>query len=287
MLRNSISWVFLWAGLLMLFATAPSLAEGGDAGEIASQIQGPSLSHDLGSGLGETPPDMGGAVGPNQLAQILNGSYTVFTRAGFQQVHTTDSDFWLSAGVSSSIVNTGLSDPRIIYDPNSQRWFASEISIGTPSGTANLNEILLAVSKTSDPLQGFSSVVINSTSGSFGDFPTLGVTPNSVVIGTNNFASNSGEEGLAGATGVSIFSLPKSDLLAATPTTANMTSFDNLPFSQGWAPQTATNFCPSNNATPCSPGTATVLGVVNDSTGLKTTSSQITGAVVPVPCWGR
>ena len=90
MLRNSISWVFLWAGLLMLFATAPSLAEGGDAGEIASQIQGPSLSHDLGSGLGETPPDMGGAVGPNQLAQILNGSYTVFTRAGFQQVHTTD-----------------------------------------------------------------------------------------------------------------------------------------------------------------------------------------------------
>jgi hypothetical protein len=277
MLRNSISWVFLWACLLILFATTPSLAEGGDAGEIASQILGPSLGHDLGPGLGETPPDMGGAVGPNQLAQILNGSYTVFTRAGLQQIHTTDSDFWLSAGVSPSIVNTGLSDPRIIYDPNSQRWFASEISIGNPNGTPNLNEILVAVSKASDPLQGFSSVVINSTSGTFGDFPTLGVTPNSVVIGTNNFSSSSGEEGLSGATGVSIFSLPKNDLLAATPTIADMTSFNNLPFSQGGAPQTATNFCPANNATPCSPGTATVLGVANDGSGLKVTSSQITG----------
>jgi hypothetical protein len=57
MLQNSISRVFSWACLLMLFATTPSLAEGGDAGEIASQIIGPSLGHDLGPGLGETPPE--------------------------------------------------------------------------------------------------------------------------------------------------------------------------------------------------------------------------------------
>jgi hypothetical protein len=48
-------------------------------------------------------------------------------------------------------------------------------------------------------------------------FPTLGVTPNSGVIGTNNFSSFSGTEGLTDATSVSIFSLPKSDLVKQNP----------------------------------------------------------------------
>jgi hypothetical protein len=273
---GSISCAWLWAALLITLSATPSLAQGGDGGAIISQFLGTSLGPELPPNTGPIPPDMGGAVGTNQVVQMLNGSFTVYSRAGAVLDRTTDADFWLNAGVSSSIVKTGLSDPRIIYDPSSGHWFASEISIGNPNATANLNEVLVAVSKTSDPTQGFSSVTINSTSGTFGDFPTLGVTKNSVVIGTNNFSSSSGEEGLTGATGVSIFSLPKTDLTASTPTTANITSFNNLPISsQGWTPQTATNFSTSCN--PAASCNATVLGVISDNTGLKITSSQITG----------
>ena len=251
--------IALWLCLLIMLSAPPSLAQGGDGGAIARQFQGASCS----SPCTLTPPDMGASVGPGQVVQMLNGSFMVFDRAGNVQTQTTDANFWLSTNPGDpqlqSIINTGLSDPRIIYDPSSQRWFATEISIGqkpTPSQPNPPNQILVAVSNTSNPLDGFKSVNFNSSIANpatgqfnFGDFPTLGVTANSVVIGTNNFPSNGGEEGLSNANGVSIFSLPKSDLLMPTgPSIANMTSFDNLPLSQGWTPETATDFG-SGNAT--------------------------------------
>jgi len=251
--------------MAIMLAATPAFAQGGDGGEIARQFLGTALSPCTPPCV-LTPPDMGGSVGPNQVVQMLNGSFTVYSRTGSVLDRTTDSSFWLSAGAPSVIVGTGLSDPRIIYDPASQRWFASEISIG--NGT-NANQILVAVSKNANPLSGFSSVFFNSSSGTFGDFPTLGVNKNSVVIGTNNFPNIQGEEGLAGASSVSIFSLPKTDLLAATPTAANISRFDSLPFSRGWTPQPATNFDGI--------GAAPVLGVISASNPTIITSSPITG----------
>jgi hypothetical protein len=226
------------------------------------------------------------------VVQILNGSYTVFDRSGNVLLGTTDSNFWVTANPQlQSIVNTGLSDPRIIYDPTSQRWFATEISIGQPPSPSQPNppnQILVAVSNTSNPLNGFKAVYFNSSIANpatgqfnFGDFPTLGVTANSIVIGTNNFPSNSGEEGLSNANGVSIFSLPKSDLLLpAGPSIANMTSFDNLPLSQGWTPETATNFGAGNPTVlrtlplPSGNGVTTITSTQITSSGLTTPSSS-------------
>jgi hypothetical protein len=141
---------------------------------------------------------------------MLNGSFTVYSRQGAilpsPITGPTDSSFWLSAGVPSTIVGTGLSDPRIIYDPSSGHWFATEISLGvkpTVSQPNPSNQILVAVSNTANPLDGFKSVYFNSSLANpvtnqynFGDFPTLGVTPNSVVIGTNNFPSTVAVRGL-------------------------------------------------------------------------------------------
>ena len=265
--QRSMQCVWLWSCLLIVLSATSALAQGGDGGAVASQFLGAPCSQPCTL----TPPDMGASVGPGQVVQILNGSYAVFSRTGNVLDHTTDSIFWQNAGVSTSILSNGLSDPRIVYDLNSQRWFASEISIGNGH---NANQILVGVSNDSNPLDGFKSVTINSPSGYFADFPTLGVTPNSVVIGTNDFVDIQGEElGPDSTNRVSIFSLPKSDLTATTgPTNANMTSFNNLqPFIQGWSPQTATNFGTSGNAT--------VLGVVSASPSypVTITSSQISG----------
>jgi hypothetical protein len=195
----------------------------------------------------------------------------VYDRAGNVLTLMTDKSFWTNAGVDQGIVNTGLSDPRVIYDPSSGHWFASEISVAGGTGTS-VNQILVAVSHDSNPLHGFSSVHFNSSPNTFGDFPTLGVNQDSVVIGTNNFPSNGGGEGLGTAIGTSIFSLPKSDLTTGPPTTANMTSFVDSPLTLppplGLTPEPATNFG-SNNAT--------VLRVISGSGTVRIASSQITG----------
>ena len=90
MYQRSISCVGLWSCLLIMLSATPSLAEGGDAGEIASQFTGTSCSQPCTL----TPPDMGASVGPGQVVQILNGSYTVYSRAGSVLDSTTDSTFW-------------------------------------------------------------------------------------------------------------------------------------------------------------------------------------------------
>jgi hypothetical protein len=202
---------------------------------------------------------MGGAVGPTGVAQFVNGTFADYSTNGtLQAPRMTDSTFWLNAGISSTIVNTGLSDPRIIYDPGSSRFFVSEISIG--NGT-NANQVLLAISNDSNPLNGFKAISINSSPGQFADRPTLGVNGNSVTIGVNDFNPF--------ITGVSIFSIPKSDLTSGSPTTANMTRFDNLPLTQGFTPQAASGT--ATNGT-------TMLGVdiVNQSSTI--IKSTITGA---------
>src|SRR5262249_10242140 len=97
------------------------------------------------SGISLEPPDVMGAVGPNNFVEFLNGSFTVYNKAGTQVQQKSDASFWGAAGISTSTAN--LSDPRILYDPGTQRWFAVMISINQ---TTN-NRILIARSDTADP----------------------------------------------------------------------------------------------------------------------------------------
>jgi hypothetical protein len=289
MRQGLLPCIALWSCLLIVLS-APSLAQGGDGGAIARQFQGAACPS---SPCMLTPPDMGGSVGPGQVVQFLNSSFTVYDRNSNVLQTQSDATFWQNTNPDDaqlkSIIATGLSDPRIIYDPSSQRWFATEISIGqkpTPSQPNPPNQILVAVSNTSNPFEGFKSVYFNSSSFTnsttkfnFADFPTLGVTANSIVIGTNNFPTNGGGEGLSDANGTSIFSLPKSDLLLTTgPSIANMTSFDNLSLSDGWTPQTATNFGAGNpmvlRTLPLPPG--------NGTTTIKSTQIISSGLTTPI-----
>ena len=72
------------------------------------------------------PPDTDGAIGNNQFVEFINGGYAVYSRTGtLLQPAVSDSQFWLNAGVSASLVNQGLSDTRVKFDPLTQRWFAA------------------------------------------------------------------------------------------------------------------------------------------------------------------
>jgi hypothetical protein len=185
---------------------------------IGTNFAGVSLVQTVGLGAGVIPPDMGMAVGPNQVVQLVNGGYQVFNKSGVALGPViNDAAFWMNAGIAGAVVTPGISDPRVIFDPGSGRFFAAQINVANTG-----NRIMLAVSVDSNPLDGWKAVNFTANSG-FGDFPMLGLDQNGVYIATNNFTNSSGPY-----TGNSLFSIPKSDLLLGTPSIANLTSFQNL-----------------------------------------------------------
>ena len=188
-----------------------------------------------------TPPNANGASGLNHYVEIVNGRYAVYDKGtGGVVASSTDRSFWSGGGISFE-AGIEVSDPRVIFDPLSQRWFASGLDLRR--STFEENRLLLGVSRTSNPLDGWNTLAFDpdpSTS-YFSDFPTLGVDANGVHLGANLF-----EIGGAAAAGKTVVSIPKLDLLSATPTVANRTGFGLLSATSGLLTlQPAVNFDPS------------------------------------------
>jgi hypothetical protein len=224
------------------------------AGGIITQFQGGSSSQS-----GFVPPDMGGGVGGGYVVQLLNGVATIDSTAGNLVSQTSLNTFF--GGIA-----TQLSDPRVIFDPASQRWFASAITV--PGGKASTqNSILLAVSANANPTGGFTTLSFSSANTStFADFPTLGVNNAAVTIGTNDFSTTTG-----GYIASTLFSIPKASLTAATPSLAGQASFVQTN-QVGVAPQAVTDVGGSGTST-------SVLSVATDTAGNQVYAlSTVTGA---------
>jgi hypothetical protein len=170
------------------------------------------------AGFTYAPPDTMGDVGSTQIVQFINGGFAVYNKSTGAMIGSAISDrtFWSNAGISTSF--GGVSDPRIQWDPLTQRWFAVQIT--TPE-TSN-NNILIARSETADATGAWKGVKLPVTNGYFADYPTMSVNADAIVIGSNDF--NSSDQ----LNNVSLYSLPKSDILATTPTVSRVTRFDNL-----------------------------------------------------------
>jgi hypothetical protein len=183
---------------------------------IGANFEGADQSIDL--AVAFDPPDTDGAVGPNAVVELLNNLYRVYDKSGALLQTSRLQDFWLNAGVTFS----GFAfDPRVVYDPASQRWFASSTAdAGVPG-----NPILLAVSNTSDPTQGWQAISISSdpTGQTWADFPMLGINEDGVFIVADRFAG-----GTNIFSGEKVIAIPKADLLQPVPTAVNATVFDNV-----------------------------------------------------------
>lgn len=177
------------------------------------------------------PPDSNGAIGPAHFVEFINGSFAVYTKTNGHQVkRIADTKFWSNAGVILSTSDT-VTDPRVIYDAVSQRWFASMVDAdaNAPSGdpTLEANDFLLAVSATSDPTGIWHGFLLQADpdNGYFADFPTLGVDGNAVYLSGDMF------QGQTSPLGASLVSFPKSDLLLSTPTITNRTWYGVMDYS--------------------------------------------------------
>ena len=188
------------------------------------------------------PPDSNGEIGPNDYVEFVNGIFAVYSKTnGHRRSLKTDLDFWAAAGVGIDVGDgtSGVSDPRIIYDPASQRWFASQvdfdyqIDFDTLTVTLSTNDFLLAISVTSDPNGEWIGASIPSDPDGqyFADFPTLGVDSQGVYLAADMFDSN-GDPSTAPDLGCGLLSFPKSDLLASPPDFSTRTWHGVMSFDQ-------------------------------------------------------
>lgn len=207
------------------------------------------------------PPDTNGAVGTNHYAEFINGMFAVYAKSnGLQLELKTDVDFWAAAGVGIDSL-WAISDPRLIYDPVSQRWFASQIDIDVFTqildNMLGMNHFLLAVSATSDPTGQWHGVMFDSdpANGNFADFPTLGLDGQGVYL-SGDMYDGASDPNAPVALGPTLVSFPKSDLLLPTPNFNNRTWFGIMDYAaRGDVLQPAITFDGSN--------TGAVLAVID------------------------
>jgi Ca2+-binding RTX toxin-like protein len=165
-------------------------------------------------------PDTNGAVGPDHFVELLNGVYSVYDKSGVLLEQSSLDAFWTAAGVQVEF----SFDPRVLYDPESDRWFAASVDNLSRGGPPQLNDFLVAVSYTSDPTDGWQAVKIDSDPNDDhrADFPMLGINSDGVFLSANMFP-------VTAASVVTTFvAIPKDDLLQAAPSIANVTLFDDL-----------------------------------------------------------
>lgn len=190
-----------------------------------------------------TPSDCNGAPGPTHYVEIINGRFSVYLKANGTLAQTkTTTAFWTAAGITWPN-GWEVTDPRLIYDINSGRWFASSVDFD-PTQTVNTNRFLLAISAGANPAGPWNGVAFPSDRSGidFADYPTLGLNAQGVFLAGNMFDSANNNVGSV------LVSIPKGDLLAVPPAVRNRTEFGLLGSSYGWVLQPAVTF--ATNAGP-------------------------------------
>jgi hypothetical protein len=132
----------------------------------------------LGNDQAVTPPDTQIAAGPNSLLEMVNSSGSVWTKSGsLVKIFDLNSFFPVPAGYT-------FSDPRVLYDAISGRWFASGVAFVTPSYGSVL---VFAVSDTSDPTGTWHVYSADNSSNVTHDQPKIGVSTDKVAFAFNDF----------------------------------------------------------------------------------------------------
>ena len=131
------------------------------------------------------PPDTHGAVDSNYCVSTLNQTVRIQTRTGAIVSTMTLDGFW-----SPILPGGGSFDPRIHFDPYTNRWYIIAVS-GAQTAQSS---ILLAISKTTDPTAGwYQFKVATYSAGTYWlDYPDVGFNKKWITVTGNLFSNASG-----------------------------------------------------------------------------------------------
>ena len=155
---------------------------GGGGGPTVSTYPNVSPSFSAAFQQGLTPPDTTGAIGPDRYIETINTQYAIYDRTGSLINSGALSSL---TGVAGGLFGHSLSDPQLMWDAKTQRFYYSAVYYD-----AFLSDNGLAVgwSKTATPSKAsdFCQYAI-----SFGDelpdYPKLGDSSDFLLYGYNQF----------------------------------------------------------------------------------------------------
>src|SRR5712691_1564987 len=144
-----------------------------------------------------TPPDVQIAAGPNYIVEMVNIIYGVWTKQGALVKVSGLASLW---GSGSDYIG----DPKVLYDSQSGRWFASLLDVTQGS-------VRVGASASSDPTGNWYTYSFK-TSGYCPDQPILGVNDDKVMVSANDFLP--GSKGCSGTfVGLQYWIFNKSQML--------------------------------------------------------------------------
>jgi hypothetical protein len=146
------------------------------------------------TGFYQIPPDPMGAAGTDRVINVVNSSFEAWNKAGGLLWRTSLNTLFTG---TTGYLNTGGFDPRVQYDPYTDRFVICMLEQTT---SPQASRILVAVSKTGTPASGtpadWYTFSINSAvtigSATWADFPGLAVDEEAIYITTNQFTFSAG-----------------------------------------------------------------------------------------------
>ena len=147
---------------------------------------------------GYVPPDTNIAVGPQFVVEVVNSQIQFYDKVtGAAMLPNTPLNQFFGQPNESPF------DPNVTYDDIAGRFIVTASTFS--------NHQLMAVSKTSNPLDGFNSYDLDvSEGGDFPDFPKLGYNADEVVLTLNMYGGPDPFH-------VQVLSFATSSLFSATP----------------------------------------------------------------------
>ena len=142
------------------------------------------------------PPDPVIGAGAGFVVQVVNSAVRVWTDDG-----AVRADYPLASFAEAS--GADVSDPRVAFDPSTERWFVSVVDVARAT-------VQLAVSETSDPTGAWT--VYSHATGSCPDQPSLGVGRDLVVFGYTAYSLPCRSE-TSSYLGGALFAYDKQELL--------------------------------------------------------------------------
>lgn len=229
------------------------------------------------------PPDQGLCVGNGDVVEAVNNAFEVYDTSGHPL--TVDNNYTNSIalsqffGLQPEVVRPSgpygpfISDPKCYYDPDTNRFFLTELELEVSSTTgafAGPSDQLIAVTTSGDPMGTWAIYSFSTTDASragcpcFGDQPLIGADANGFYIATNEYGVTS-----SAYYGAQLYAISKA-ALAANASSPAVTHIDLGPntLSQGglaYSVQPATS--PNSGYSAANGGTEYFLSTTDWSTG--------------------
>jgi IPT/TIG domain len=170
-------------------------------------------------GVDATPPDTQIAVSPTQVVEAVNTAALVMDHSGGSASEYDLATVWntLEPGIEST---QSISDPRIVWDAESQRWFVSMVIYddalfaSTGQAASAHSWIGLAVSTGTAPT-AWTAYVLQSPAGILLDQPILGVNSDKITASSDNFDFTSASTPFVGS---QLWVANKAEMLSAAAT---------------------------------------------------------------------